>query len=217
MCRNIKTLFNFEPPVTDAEIRAASVQFVRKLSGFTKPSKANEAAFERAVDRTADVAHDLLRALVHDGVSSRSRGRGGEGSPPGRRAVSQAREPACVSERVLQNRDRYNRMARAYEALVRFGSFGQFGRFYRAVAAEIDACPGGTILDLGCGLGTLVPHLLPSVAPGGTVIGVDIADQLIERARALAAREGWRNVELARVRIRRFHLGVYTLVSGRKR
>jgi hypothetical protein len=64
MCRNIRTLFNFEPPVTDAEVRAASLQFVRKLSGFSKPSKTNEAAFERAVDRTAEVAHELLRALV---------------------------------------------------------------------------------------------------------------------------------------------------------
>ena len=64
MCRNIKTLFNFEPPVTDAEIRAASLQFVRKLSGFTRPSKANEAAFELAVDRTAEVAHTLLESLV---------------------------------------------------------------------------------------------------------------------------------------------------------
>jgi hypothetical protein len=64
MCRNIKTLFNFEPPVTDDEVRAASLQFVRKLSGMNKPSKANEAAFERAVDRTADVARELLHALV---------------------------------------------------------------------------------------------------------------------------------------------------------
>jgi hypothetical protein len=64
MCRNIKTLFNFEPPVTDDEIRAASLQFVRKLSGFNKPSKANEAAFERAVDDTVEVARALLRALV---------------------------------------------------------------------------------------------------------------------------------------------------------
>jgi hypothetical protein len=64
MCRNIKTLFNFEPPVTDDEIRAASLQFVRKLSGFTRPSKLNEAAFERAVDQTADVARTLLRSLV---------------------------------------------------------------------------------------------------------------------------------------------------------
>ena len=64
MCRNIKTLYNFEPPVTDAEIRAASLQFVRKLSGFHKPSKANEAAFERAIERTADVARDLLQSLV---------------------------------------------------------------------------------------------------------------------------------------------------------
>ena len=64
MCRNIKTLFNFEPPVTDDEVHAASLQFVRKLSGFAKPSKANEAAFERAVDRTAEVARELLHSLV---------------------------------------------------------------------------------------------------------------------------------------------------------
>jgi hypothetical protein len=64
MCRNIKTLFNFEPPVTDDEIHAASLQFVRKISGFTKPSKANEAAFDLAVRRTAEVAHDLLHSMV---------------------------------------------------------------------------------------------------------------------------------------------------------
>ena len=64
MCRNIKTLFNFEPPVSDDEIRAASIQFVRKLSGFNKPSKVNEVAFERAVDRTTEVARELLHALV---------------------------------------------------------------------------------------------------------------------------------------------------------
>ena len=63
MCRNIKTLFNFDPPVTDEEIRAASVQFVRKLSGFNKPSKANEAAFSTAVDEVAVVAHKLLHSL----------------------------------------------------------------------------------------------------------------------------------------------------------
>jgi ubiquinone/menaquinone biosynthesis C-methylase UbiE len=109
-----------------------------------------------------------------------------------------------VSDRVLQNRDRYNRLARAYEALVRFGSLGQFSRFYRAVAAEVGACPGGTILDLGCGLGTLVPHLLPKVAPDGSVIGVDVADELIERARSLGAREGWRNVEFVSSDVRDF-------------
>jgi hypothetical protein len=64
MCRNIRTLFNFEPPATDEEVRAASVQFVRKLSGFTKPSKANEAAFERAVDEVARVARRLVDSLV---------------------------------------------------------------------------------------------------------------------------------------------------------
>jgi hypothetical protein len=63
MCRNIKTLFNFEPPVTDEEIRAASLQFVRKISGFTKPSKANEAAFLAAIDEVAGVSKRLLHSL----------------------------------------------------------------------------------------------------------------------------------------------------------
>lgn len=63
MCRNIKTLFNFEPPVTDEEIRAASLQFVRKLSGFNKPSKANEAAFLAAIDEIAATSRNLLHSL----------------------------------------------------------------------------------------------------------------------------------------------------------
>ena len=63
MCRNIRTLFNFEPPVTDAEIRAASLQFVRKVSGFNKPSKANEAAFLAAVEQIAGVSRKLLDSL----------------------------------------------------------------------------------------------------------------------------------------------------------
>ena len=64
MCRNIRTLFNFEPPATEAEIRDASLQFVRKLSGFTVPSKANEAAFERAVAEVAAAAQTLIATLV---------------------------------------------------------------------------------------------------------------------------------------------------------
>ena len=64
MCRNIKTLFNFDPPATGDEIREASLQFVRKVSGFTKPSKANEAAFHRAVEEIAAAARDLLGSLV---------------------------------------------------------------------------------------------------------------------------------------------------------
>jgi len=63
MCRNIKNLFNFEPPVTDEEIRAASLQFVRKLSGFNKPSKANEAVFLAAVDEIAEVSRKMLNSL----------------------------------------------------------------------------------------------------------------------------------------------------------
>jgi hypothetical protein len=64
MCRNIKTLHNFKPPATEEEIRASSLQFVRKLSGFTRPSKANQLAFDRAVDHVTRAAHELLHALV---------------------------------------------------------------------------------------------------------------------------------------------------------
>ena len=63
MCRNIKNLFNFDPPVTDDEVRAASLQFVRKISGFHKPSKANEGAFQDAVDDIAELSARFLRAL----------------------------------------------------------------------------------------------------------------------------------------------------------
>lgn len=64
MCRSIKTLFNFDPPATSDEVRSASLQFVRKLSGFNKPSKANEAAFEIAVERVAAAAQEMLNSLV---------------------------------------------------------------------------------------------------------------------------------------------------------
>jgi len=63
MCRNIKTLFNFDPPVTDEEVRAASLQFVRKITGFNKPSKANESSFQSAIDDVAAISTRLLRAL----------------------------------------------------------------------------------------------------------------------------------------------------------
>ena len=92
MCRNIKTLFNFEPPVTDDEIRDASLQFVRKLSGFTKPSKANEAAFQLAVEETADAARTLLRSLVTT-------------SPPRDRDVEAARARARAALRFSGARD----------------------------------------------------------------------------------------------------------------
>jgi hypothetical protein len=64
MCRSIKTLHNFKPPATEEEIRASALQFVRKLSGFTRPSRANEPAFNRAVDQVARAAHELLDSLV---------------------------------------------------------------------------------------------------------------------------------------------------------
>jgi hypothetical protein len=85
MCRNIKTLFNFDPPATDAEIRDASLQFVRKLSGFNTPSKANEAAFDRAVTEVAAVARRLIESLTtpaapknRDEVAARARERAAE-------------------------------------------------------------------------------------------------------------------------------------------
>ena len=86
MCRNIKTLFNFDPPATDEEIRGASLQFVRKISGFPKPSKANEAAFSQAVDRVSAVAKDLLRSLATDAA-------------PRSREVEAARARARAAER----------------------------------------------------------------------------------------------------------------------
>jgi hypothetical protein len=72
MCRNIKTLFNFEPPATDDEIRAASIQFVRKLSGFTNPSQVNQAAFDHAIDAVTDASKGLLGSLV-TGASTKNR------------------------------------------------------------------------------------------------------------------------------------------------
>lgn len=86
MCRNIKTLFNFDPPATDEEIRAASLQFVRKLSGFTKPSRANEATFNQAIDDVAVVARRLIDALVTP-------------APPRDREVVAARARAAAAER----------------------------------------------------------------------------------------------------------------------
>ena len=86
MCRNIKTLHNFKPPATAEEIRASSLQFVRKLSGFNKPSKANEEAFSRAVDQVAQAAHELLDSLVSN-------------SPPRNREVEAAKARARTAER----------------------------------------------------------------------------------------------------------------------
>jgi hypothetical protein len=86
MCRNIKILFNFEPPVTDEDIRAASLQFVRKVSGFNKPSKANEAAFLGAVDEIAAVSSRLLYSLTTN-------------APPRDRAAEAAKAQARAAQR----------------------------------------------------------------------------------------------------------------------
>lgn len=86
MCRNIKTLFNFEPPVTEEEIRAASLQFVRKICGFTKPSKVNEAAFDLAVEQVSEAAQVLLASLVTT-------------APPHDRDVEAARARARAAQR----------------------------------------------------------------------------------------------------------------------
>jgi hypothetical protein len=86
MCRNIKTLHNFAPPATDEEIRASALQFVRKLSGFARPSKANEPAFDRAVDQVARAAHALLDALLSN-------------APPKDREVEAAKARARAADR----------------------------------------------------------------------------------------------------------------------
>ncbi len=86
MCRNIKTLHNFKPPATDEEIRASSLQFVRKLSGFTKPSKANELVFNRAIEQVAQAAHELLQSLVTN-------------APPRDREVEASKARARTAER----------------------------------------------------------------------------------------------------------------------
>lgn len=86
MCRNIKMLHNFKPPATDDEIRASSLQFVRKLSGFTNPSKANEIAFNRAIEKVARAAHELLDSLVTN-------------APPRDREVEAAKARARNAER----------------------------------------------------------------------------------------------------------------------
>jgi len=89
MCRNIKTLFNFEPPVTDEEIRGTALQFVRKISGFNKPSKANEAAFLAAVDEVAAVCRNLLSSLETNSLprnraeeAAKARARAAQRFPP---------------------------------------------------------------------------------------------------------------------------------------
>lgn len=99
MCRNIRTLFNFDPPATDEEIRAASVQFVRKLSGFTKPSQANQAIFDQSVDDVAAVARRLVDSLVttarprdRDEWAARAKARSAE-----RFAKERAQKPADVT------------------------------------------------------------------------------------------------------------------------
>jgi hypothetical protein len=86
VCRNIKTLHNFRPPATADEIRASSLQFVRKLSGFTRPSKANQAAFDRAVDEVANSVHQLLDALISN-------------APPRDRAVEASKAKARAADR----------------------------------------------------------------------------------------------------------------------
>ena len=91
MCRNIKQLHNFDPPATDDEVHAAALQYVRKISGTTKPSKANEAVFERAVREIAHISRHLLDDLVTSAPPARPRGRGGEGARAGGQALRHRR------------------------------------------------------------------------------------------------------------------------------
>lgn len=92
MCRNIKALFNFEPPATDEEVRASAIQYVRKLSGSTKPSRANEAAFDRAVDAISQITRELLDSLVTS-------------APPRDRGVEAAKARTRARQRFAQGPD----------------------------------------------------------------------------------------------------------------
>jgi hypothetical protein len=94
MCRSIRTLYNFKPPATEDEIRASSLQFVRKLSGFHRPSKANEVAFDRAVDRVARTARELIDSLV---TSAPPRDRVVEASKARARAARRLRESSAAA------------------------------------------------------------------------------------------------------------------------
>jgi hypothetical protein len=94
MCRSIKTLHNFEPPATEDEIRASALQFVRKLSGFARPSKANEAAFNHAVEHVAHAAHELLHALV---TNAPKRDRAAEAAKAKARAAERYRNASTGS------------------------------------------------------------------------------------------------------------------------
>ena len=87
MCRNIRTLYNFEPPADDDEVHAAALQYVRKISGMTHPSKANEEAFHRAVHEIAHISRHLLEDLVTQRAAPGPRGRGGEGARAGAGAL----------------------------------------------------------------------------------------------------------------------------------
>ena len=100
MCRNIRPLFNFEPPVTEDEVRAASLQFVRKISGFSKPSKANETAFVAAVEEIAEVSTRLLRSLEtnapprnRDEEAAKAKARAAERYGPSKNAVKSRLRP----------------------------------------------------------------------------------------------------------------------------
>jgi hypothetical protein len=93
MCRNIRTLHNFQPPATDEEIRAAALQFVRKLCGFTRPAKANEPAFDRAVEQVSETARELLGALV---TNAPPRDREMEAQKTRARSVQRFRAPAAM-------------------------------------------------------------------------------------------------------------------------
>jgi hypothetical protein len=103
MCRNIRTLFNFDPPATEQEIRDASVQFVRKLAGFTKPSQANKAAFDLAVADVTAVASRLIESLV-------------TAAPPRDREEWAAKARARAAERYATDRNRSSRSAQASQA-----------------------------------------------------------------------------------------------------
>ena len=101
-------------------------------------------------------------------------------------------------DRQRDNRRRYNRLSKFYDATLQIGSLGTIGRMYQALADAVPPCPGGTLIEFGCGPGNVTPYLRPLVGDAGRIVGVDLSDGMIEKAQARAEREGWSNVRYER-------------------
>ena len=174
MCRNIKTLLNFNPPATDEEIRAASLQFVRKLSGFNAPSKANERAFNEAIDEVADVARRLIDSLTtHATPRNREEvAAAGAGAIGGAvRTVTDARGGDGDATALAPQRWSAERYVQHAAFVPAFGA---------SLLEWLAPRAGERILDLGCGDGTLTRQIAER---GAVVVGVDASTDFVAAAR----------------------------------